>query len=173
MKKEDLIKLIIIIVLIVILGVLVNFTIKELNSDKNIPKQDRMGMQEENVVKETTANDVESGTEVTDKQIDLSKYTNNITITEAGEYTLTGNFENAVLVNAKGDVSLILDGVNIENKETATIANISTNNLTIKLAKDSINKLSDGGSSEYYACIYSMGNLIIEGEGTLKVKMMA
>lgn len=41
--------------------------------------------------------------------------------------------------------------------------------MTIKLKENSINTLSDGGSSEYDACIYSNGALIIEGSGTLNV----
>lgn len=124
---------------------------------------------EENIEKETKASDIEKGTEVTENQIDLSKYDSNFTITKAGEYTLTGDFKNTVLIDADGDVVLNLNGVNIENELTAAMANIGTNKLTIKLADNTNNTLSDGGSSEYDACLYSAGVLTIEGNGTLNV----
>ena len=41
--------------------------------------------------------------------------------------------------------------------------------LTIKLTDNTINNLSDGGSSEYDGCIFSYGKLTIEGNGTLNV----
>lgn len=128
-----------------------------------------MPPEEENVEKATKAADVEKGKEVTENQIDLSKYDSNFTITKAGEYTLTGNFKNTVLINADGDVTLILNNVNITNELTAAMANIGKNALTIKLANGTTNTLSDGGSSEYDACLYSAGELTIEGQGTLNV----
>lgn len=129
----------------------------------------KFGGPEEKVEKETKANDVEAGVEVTENEIDLSNYDSNITITKAGEYTLTGSFKNSILIDADSDVTLTLKGVNVENKNTAAIANISKNTLTIELPEGSSNTLSDGGSSEYDACIYSNGALIINGSGTLNV----
>ena len=127
------------------------------------------GPMEESAPKTTTADDVDSGVTVTDKDIDLSKYSSNITIEEEGEYTLSGNFEYAVLVNSTDDVTLVLNGVDIKNNLTAAIANIGQGNLSIRLEENTENNLSDGGSSEYDACIYSNGALIIEGNGTLNV----
>lgn len=112
---------------------------------------------------------MDAGQEVTDSNIDLSQYSSNITITKSGEYTLKGEFKNSVLVNAESDITLILDGVNIQNNVTAAIVNIGESNLVIKLADNSNNTLSDGGASEYDACIYSNGALTIEGSGTLNV----
>lgn len=129
----------------------------------------RPGMQEEKAEKETSANDVDEGIEVSQSQINLSEFDTNITIKKSGEYTLTGEFKHAVLVNAESDVTLFLDGVDIKNEITSAIANISENNLLITLTNDSINNLSDGGSSEYDGCIYSNGNLTIDGNGTLNV----
>lgn len=165
MKKETKIQLIIIAVLIIILGILVLVTINEMNNERPIQmdgtRQEFGGQNEEKTEKETKASDVDTGQEVLDSNIDLSKYNSNITITKSGEYTLKGEFKNAVLVNAQSDVTLILDGVNIENTITATIANIGTSELTIKLADNSTNTLSDGGASEYDSCIYSNGKLTI------------
>lgn len=130
--------------------------------------QDRFSMRD-NKEKETTAEDVDAGTIVNTKEINLSEYDSNLTISESGIYTLSGSFKNSVIVNANGDVILILNGVNIESNTTAAIANGTTNALTIKLADNTVNNLSDGGSSEYDGCIFSYGKLTIEGNGTLNV----
>lgn len=119
--------------------------------------------------KETSASDIDHGQDVTDSNIDLASYNSNVTITKAGTYTLTGSFEHSVLINADGDVILNLNGVTVDNKMTAAIANISKNALFVNLADGSKNSLSDGGSSEYDACLYSIGPLTIQGEGTLNI----
>lgn len=168
-NKKTLMAIIIIIVLIIILGAIIGLFVKTSNS-KNM----RRGMQggfpmEENKTKETTANDVDAGQIANSTEIDLSEYDSNLTISEAGTYTLSGSFKNSVIVNANGDVTLILNGVDIESSTTAAIANGTTNALTIKLADNTTNNLSDGGSSEYDGCIFSYGKLTIEGNGTLNV----
>ncbi|MBO4293755.1 MAG: carbohydrate-binding domain-containing protein [Clostridia bacterium] len=127
------------------------------------------GPMQENKEKDTKAEDVDAGETVNSKQINLSEYNSNLTISEAGTYTLSGSFKNSVVVNADGDVTLILNGVNIESTVTAAIANGTTNALTIKLEDNTENNLSDGGSSEYDGCIFSYGKLTIEGNGTLNV----
>lgn len=170
MKKESIIQIIIIIILAITLGVLINLTIKEINKKEEIKEPEgRFEMREENKEKETKESDVEKGEEVSEKEIDLSKYDNNITISKSGTYTLTGEFEHSVLIDADNEVTLILNDVTIENENTAAIANISENDLIIKLEEDTENSLSDGGSSEYDSCIYSKGNLTIEGKGILNV----
>ena len=127
------------------------------------------GPMEENKTKDTSAEDVDAGQTVNSTEINLSEYDTNLTISEAGTYTLSGSFKNSVIVNADGDVTLVLNGVNIESTTTSAIANGSTNALTIKLADNTVNNLSDGGSSEYDGCIFSYGKLTIEGNGTLNV----
>ncbi len=169
MKKGSIIKVLIIIVLIIILGIIIKMYIDSYNSIvTNNTVQERPPMSE-NKEKETSAEDVDKGETVNSKEINLSEYSTNLTITEEGTYTLTGSFTNSVIVNASGEVTLILDGVNIESTETAAIANGTTNPLTIVLAENSENNLSDGGSSEYDGCIFSYGELTIEGKGTLNV----
>ncbi len=169
MNQKNIIEIIIIIAIIIVLGVVIGLFINE----KNINSQD-MGMRrgfpmEEDKSKDTTAEDVDAGQTVNSKEINLSEYDSNLTINEAGTYTLSGSFKNSVVVNADGDVTLILNGVNIESTVTAAIANGTTNALTIKLAEGATNNLSDGGSSEYDGCIFSYGKLTIEGNGTLNV----
>ena len=175
MKKRTIIECIIIIILIIVLAILIILTVNEMKN-KNIGRSnDRIGnfgmapSQEETIEKETTAEDIESGILIKDKDINLNDYSSNITITEAGDYTITGEFEYTILINAKDKVTLNLNGVSIKNNVTAAIANISTNDLIINLIDSTTNTLSDGGSSEYDACIYSLGDLTIEGKGTLNV----
>lgn len=169
MKKETIIQLFIILILIVTLGILVSLVVKQNKTENSMQGQGKFEMQEKKAEKETKASDVDEGQEITENNIDLSKYDSNVTITKAGEYILKGEFEHSVLVNAEGDVTLILNGVNIQNDITAAIANVGTSELTIKLEDNSSNTLSDGGASEYDACIYSNGKLTIEGNGTLNV----
>lgn len=139
-------------------------------TDGETPPNDMPGNpMQENKEKDTKAEDVDAGEIVNSKQINLSEYDSNLTISEAGTYTLSGSFKNSVVVNADGEVTLILNGVSIESTMTAAIANGSTNALTIKLADNTVNNLSDGGSSEYDGCIFSYGKLTIEGNGTLNV----
>lgn len=129
----------------------------------------RMTDRDESQEKEVKSEDVEKGVVVNTKSIDLEDFDSNITITEAGEYTLKGNFKHVVLIDAGGEVTLNLNGVNIKNENTAAIANISENKLEINLIKGTENVLEDGGSSEYDACLYSSGELEIGGTGSLKV----
>ena len=165
--KKDIFKIIIIIVLIVALGVIIKLYANERNTQNSFtPGGFPM---EENKEKETTAEDVDKGETVNSKEINLNEYNSNLTITEAGTYTLSGSFKYSVVVNADDEVTLILNGVDIESTMTSAIANGSTNPLTIKLADNTVNNLSDGGSSEYDGCIFSYGKLTIEGNGTLNV----
>lgn len=170
MKKKSIIEIIVILILIAVLVFLVVLTINEKNSKVQGPGMDQRGtLMQENKTKETTASDVDAGETASSKEINLSEYNSNLTINEAGTYVLTGSFKYSVVVNADGDVTLILNGVNIESTMTAAIANGGTNALTIKLADNTVNNLSDGGSSEYDGCIFSYGKLVIEGNGTLNV----
>ena len=169
MSKKNIIEIVIIIALLILLGIIICSVIsqKDTNS-RNIGMHKEFRM-EENKTKDTTAEDVDAGQTVNSTEINLSEYESNLTITEAGTYTLSGSFKNSVVVNATGEVTLILNGVNIESTMTAAIANGSTNPLTIVLADNTVNNLSDGGSSEYDGCIFSYGKLTIEGNGTLNV----
>ena len=177
MNKKNIIEIICIVALVIVFGIIITLYINETNSNLNsnsntqnteIPERNQRPM-EENKSKETTADDVDAGKTVNSREIDLSEYDSNLTISEAGIYSLSGNFNNSVIVNADGDVTLILNGVNIESTMTAAIANGTTNSLTIKLAENTVNNLTDGGSSEYDGCIFSYGKLTIEGDGTLNV----
>ena len=171
MDKKTVIQLICIVLLSVVLLFTVITTINVINefNPRGMEMLPNDMFNGEETEKQTSANDVESGENVSKNDIDLNRYNSNITLTQAGEYTVTGEFKNTLLVNTSENVTLILNGVNIKNAKTAAIANIGMGTLTIKLKENTTNILSDGDSSEYDACIYSIGPIVIEGNGTLNV----
>lgn len=73
---------------------------------------------------------------------------NVLTISEGGEYRLSGNIINGyVYIDTEENVKLIFDGLNIYNNEGAALYCHSAKNLYIELEKNSENFLSD--CSEY------------------------
>lgn len=167
MKKETLIQVVIIIILIIILTGLIFITTKEMNSGSY--GIDKMKPMEEETVKDTKKEDVDSGSKVDANNINLKEYNSNININKGGEYNITGEFKYSIIVDSAEKVTLNLNNVAIDSAITAAIANINTGELVINLVKDTTNTLKDSGSSEYDACIYSEGKLTIEGSGILKV----
>ena len=167
MKKETLVQLIIIIILTIILLGLIFITAKEMNSRDD--KMFGMNPMEEETVKDTKKEDVDSGNKVEENTINLSEHTTNINISTGGEYNIIGEFENSIIVDSTDKVILNLDNVTIDSQITAAIANKNSGELVINLVENTTNILKDNGSSEYDGCIYSEGNLTIEGSGTLKV----
>ena len=139
------------------------------NAFKNNNFRGGMIPQEEEVEKTTKKEDVSSGEMVNAEEINLTEHTSNITIDKAGTYNLSGEFSNTLLIDADGEVILNFNNVVIKNDVTAAFANISTNPVKINLPENTKSVLSDGGSSEYDACVYSAGPLTISGTGTLEV----
>ena len=131
------------------------------------------GKPEEPSKERESVDGIDPGVVVTDRNIDLTNYDSNITLTEPGEYTLSGISNNSVLINSEGEVSLILSGVTISSTETSAIANQTTKPLTILLSEGKTNTLSDGGKSEYDGALFSKGKLTIknasENDGKLVV----
>lgn len=119
---------------------------------------------EKEEVKLDKSNVVEPG------NVNLSKQTTDVTITESGTYTLTGEFEHSVIIDAEDeDITLVLNNVTIEAKNTASIIGLNAKSITIELKEDTENTLSDGGNSEYDGCIFSNAELIFTGPGKLVV----
>lgn len=123
----------------------------------------------QNIFNKTKEFYIDRGEKINTKKINLNDYDTNVTITEGGEYTLSGSFKYSVLVEADEKVILNLNKVNIEASETAAIANINKNELVINLVDGTLNTLKDGGSGDYDGCLYSNGPLTIQGNGTLNV----
>lgn len=160
------------IILVILVTAIITMLIVLISKNNRGDFDDKNGMMpgmEEEVEKTTKAEDVESGENINTETINLNEHTSNITITEAGTYTLTGKFSYTVLVDADGEVVLNFNNLEIKNELTAALANISGNPLIINLLDETNNILSDGGSSEYDACLFSSGPLTITGTGKLDV----
>jgi len=119
--------------------------------------------------KEEDKRDDISYEEVTDKEINLSNYNNNIYLSKSGTYSISGNFNYSIIVNGIGDITLELDNVSIESNNYPTIINKGSNKLKIRLKEDTKSTLTDNGTSSFDSVIYSTGPVVVEGEGTLNI----
>ena len=167
MKRETLIQVIIILILTAILGGLVYITVTEINSTN--PRMFGMNPMEEETVKDTKKEDVDTGEMINVKTIKLDEYDTNITIEEGGEYNIEGSFNHSILVDSENKVILNLNNVSINSDITAAIGNKGTGEMVINLLEGTTNILKDNGSSELDGCIYSSGKLTIQGNGKLEV----
>ena len=152
MKKETLVQLIIIVILTIVLGCLIFVTAKEMNSTD--VRMYGMNSMEEETVKDTKKEDVDTGDKVEANNINLNEHNTNINISEGGEYNITGEFKNSVIVDSTEKVILNLNNVTIDSQITAAIANKNSGELVINLVENTSNILKDNGSSEYDGCIY-------------------
>ena len=103
--------------------------------------------------------------------VNLNAQAGRLLISEAGAYTLTGSMRGTVWVDpGKGDVTLILDNITIDGGESAGIAAVSGDSLTVILANGTVNSVRDGGSDAAYdAAIFCAVPTRFEGDGRLDV----
>ena len=103
--------------------------------------------------------------------VNLSAQAGRLLISEAGTYTLTGSMRGTVLIDpGKGGVTLILDNITIDGGESAGIAAVSGDSLTVILANGTVNSVRDGGSDATYdAAIFCAVPTRFEGDGRLDV----
>lgn len=108
---------------------------------------------------------------------------NSVVIIQSGIYSISGTLDDGrIVVNAKGqDVVLILDGVNVTCSNSSPLYIYKAASVTLLLNGTKENVFTDGTSYDYTlkycnstddepnACIYSKGDLIIRGTGSLKV----
>ena len=104
---------------------------------------------------------------------------NTVTIVKGGTYLFRGTLNGQIVVNTdkKTDVRLILDGVTITCEDSAPIDGILAQTITVTLAEDSENVLTDGteyvydnaSQEEPNAALYAKNNLVINGNGSLTV----
>ena len=118
-----------------------------------------------------------------------------ITISEAGSYQLSGSLEEGqIKINTDGEVKLILDQFSITNSKDAPIVN-EKGTVQILLKENTENKVADrrsakedtdsgannagsktddtntnADSTEFDAAIYSEGDLLLGGQGSLNVE---
>ncbi len=103
--------------------------------------------------------------------VDLSQQDGKLLITEPGSYVLQGKLTGCVYVDpGKGDVELILDGVDIDGGKGAGIVAVSGDHLTVTLPEGSVNRVIDGGADDQFnAAIFSKVDTVFEGNGALYV----
>ena len=101
-----------------------------------------------------------------------------LTITEAGTYILSGKLDGRVVVNTgkNKEVRIVLNGAEITSSDNAALAVLQADKVSITLAENSENKLTDGSEyktsdeeSKVDACLYSQDDLTINGSGSLEV----
>ncbi|MBX3313817.1 MAG: carbohydrate-binding domain-containing protein [Actinobacteria bacterium] len=95
-----------------------------------------------------------------------------LVITEGGNYTLTGDSDAAVVVDTTEDVTLILDGAHIVSGTGAAVEVQEADNVLIYLAEGSENTLEDAGTrddAEVNGAVYSTADLSFAGAGSLTV----
>lgn len=116
------------------------------------------------------------------ENIDWSSYeseeitlTKSVEITKEGVYNLTGTIKDGfIYINTDGNVKLVLNNVTITNSTGPAIYVENAKNVEINTVSGTTNTLTDGTSYKNYdenvnACIYSKDDLILSGEGTIKV----
>lgn len=164
---------IIISILAVILIALVVFAIMPTGTEKNnnTTSNSKTSVEELNISIDSDSDDTDSNWK--DENYTDVTLSESLNITKAGTYHLTGSIENGSITISVGDndtVKLILDNVNITNKNGAAIYVENADKVIITLAEGSTNTCTDGGNNEEIdGCIYSKDDLVINGTGTLNV----
>lgn len=105
--------------------------------------------------------------------VDLSGVSDDTyTITGAGVYTLTGDYNGMIYVNSEGRVKLILNGVNITNENGPAIYFENSDKGIIESAEETENNLTDGSeySVDAKGCIFSNDDIDFQGTGIINVR---
>lgn len=92
-------------------------------------------------------------------------------ITDEGVYTLSGNYSGMVYVNCEGKVTLVLNGVTINNENGPAVFFENSKKGIIELADGTVNTLSDGTEYNVDAkgTVFSNDDIELQGSGTLNI----
>lgn len=105
--------------------------------------------------------------------ISLGDVREELLITDAGDYVLSGRLSGGVHVNAEDQVvHLFLNGVEIKAVKGPAIYVESAGKVIVTVCAGTENELSDGGShatKDTDACFFSMNDLTVNGTGQLKI----
>ena len=124
----------------------------------------------------STPSTTTDSSQVIDSSTDIELGDEDMYITNAGTYTLSGELKGSVIVDVseKKTVNLVLDNVTIDSGDFAAIYIVEAEEVVITLADGSVNTLSDSGdaytlidTNDVDALIYSKADLTFEGSGTL------
>lgn len=98
-----------------------------------------------------------------------------ISITESGIYTISGNGDCGIVVDADDPVKLVLDNANLTNSDGAAIY-VTSGKLVLEAAAGTENTLTDGSSYKYddpeeapNAAVFSKDDILITGTGKITV----
>lgn len=97
--------------------------------------------------------------------IDIAIAETEIQITERGHYRLSGETTYPIIVNAPGEVVIYLNGISVAPTGATALANLSEYPLTLILEDNTTTNLQT--NSPDANALYSAGDLIIKGGGTL------
>ncbi len=105
--------------------------------------------------------------------IDLGQTGEELLITDAGDYRLSGELHGSIRIRAEEQiVHLFLNGVNVTSVTAPAINVESAGKVIITAESGTENTLTDGSkyiSDDCDACIFSMSDITINGSGSLTV----
>lgn len=107
-------------------------------------------------------------TTVISHDINLNETNTDLTLTEGGEYNLTGTTTHQINITSADDVQLNLNGVNIATETDTAINYTGEKMLSINLVADTENILISNGAGVDGGTIHSSGSLDIWGGGALE-----
>jgi hypothetical protein len=143
-------------------------TVRDENADQTVVQDDEWSVDD-------AADIVLSGTEATTEASGVTASDGAVTITEAGVYRLSGDYEGSVVVRAPDDaqVVLLLDGVSIDAEGVPAIQVDTADDVAVFLADGSENSVASTGTyaadADANAAVYSEADLTISGTGSLTV----
>ncbi len=93
-----------------------------------------------------------------------------LTIDAAGVYTLTGSMQGTVYVDpGAGEVTLLLDNVEIRSGSEPAIMAVSGDKLTIEMQRNTCNAIADSAENTLEAAVYTEVDTVIQGCGCLQI----
>ena len=113
-----------------------------------------------------------SSVELSEGAVGISAEGSVLTISAAGEYTLTGTLDDGqIVVNVPKTekVDIFLANVTVSSSATAPIRIEQADGVTLHLVEGSVNTFTDSAANDLSACISAKDDLTIKGKGTLKV----
>ncbi len=162
----------ILLVLIVVMSVIATTAyIIVTNNNKDKTSDENKDDEVEEDIPVSTNTTIVFGNEVTVNGTGATAEGNNVTITSAGTYVISGDVaDGSITVNAPAkEVTLMLGGTKIKSTSDAAIKVLASLRTTITLKDGTTNYVEDGGTSQYDAAIYSSSPITINGTGALEL----